>query len=460
MQIYSEPSAVTDELKKVDAPAAAVVVIGGGLASVKVQRLLAQAPGFRSDFSVTVVQPHDFYECPITQPSCFLKPEQHGQPPCALSLAQSHVEGVKYVLGVATGVTNSSVELEGGESLPCDAIVVCTGCYYPFLSPARTGESLEARTAFVRSFGHKVGEANAIVIGGGGPVACEMAGVIRTLNSVAKIQLVCRGPKPMDEWSGRSSTLALRSRLRSLRIEVISNESAVGAASLEPTTVRLANAGTVLETDMYLPLFAEYNTAFVAHSVPDSVDSTTGRIKVDDYCRSIKQRNLWAIGCADNAKSNLSAIECQCQAAVPGIVAQVASALSMPLGASAVPSESKAVATFSQRFAKLPEPAKAISHIMMPMYEYAVWDISEWSALYRWCATCCGCGNPICPCCACMGLPGCDPSGTCSGMALSYCRFSSPVHPTAMHAEVHQPSPPDMCRGVATESNSSVPRLY
>ena len=64
------------------------VVIGGGLASIKVQNLLAQSPGFRSDFSVTVVQPHDFYECPITQPSCFLKPEQHGQRPCAFPLEQ------------------------------------------------------------------------------------------------------------------------------------------------------------------------------------------------------------------------------------------------------------------------------------------------------------------------------------------------------------------------------------
>ena len=234
------------------------------------QKLLAQSPGFCSDFSVTVVQPHEFYECPITQPSCFLKPEQHGQQPCVLPLEQVHVEGVKYVLGVATSVTHSKVELEGGQSLPCDAIVVCTGCYYPFLSPARTGESLEARTAFVRSFGRKVGAANTIVIGGGGPVACEMAGVIRALNSVAKIQLVCRG-KPMDEWSGRASTQALRSRLRSLRVQVISNESAVGEASLEPTTVNLANAGKTLETDMYLPLFAEYLLRSTIVMTPDQL---------------------------------------------------------------------------------------------------------------------------------------------------------------------------------------------
>jgi NADH dehydrogenase FAD-containing subunit len=456
-------TAVLFRTKYMPVPFCAQVVIGGGLASIKVQRLLAQSPGFASDFSVTVVQPHDFYECPITQPSCFLKPEQHGQQPCVLPLEQVHVEGVKYVLGVAIGVTHSKVELEGGESLPCDAIIVCTGCYYPFLSPARTGESLEARTAFVRSFGRKVGAANAIVIGGGGPVACEMAGVIRALNAVAKIQLVCRGAKPMDEWGGRASTQALRSRLHSLRVQVISNESAVGEASLEPTTVKLVNAGKMLETDIYLPMFAEYNTAFVAHSVPDSVDRTTGRIKVDDYCRSIKQRNLWAIGCANNARSNISVIECQCQAAVPSIVAHVTGAMSMPLGASAVSSESvQQPKTYSQRFAKLPAPAKTISHVMMPVNEFAVWDISGWSAPYRYCAICCGCGNPICPCCACLGLPGCDPSGRCSGASLGYIflrRFSTLTHPTAMHAKMYEPSPPDMWRGVTTEDDA-IPGIY
>lgn len=421
---------------------------------MKVQKLLAKAPGFGSDFSVTVVQPHDFYECPITQPSCFLKPERHGQQPCVLPLEQVHMEGVKYVLGVATGVTHSRVELEGGESLRCDAIVICTGCYYPFLSPARTGESLEARTAFVRSFGRKVGAANTIVIGGGGPVACEMAGVVRALNSVARIQLICRGAKPMDEWGGRASTQALRSRLRSLQVRVIANESAVGEASLEPTTVKLANAGKVLEADVYLPLFAEYNTAFVARSVPGSVDGASGRIKVDDYCRSVKQRNIWAIGCANNARSNLAAIECQCQAAVPSIVAHVTGALFMPLGASAVSGETIQQQTYSQRFAKLPAPVKTISHVMMPMNEFAVWDTSGWTAPYRFCATCCGCGNPVCPCCACLGLPGCDPSGRCSGRSIGCCLLlSTRTHPAAKHATVHQPSPPDMWRGGAIDAD-------
>ena len=205
---------------------------------------------------------------------------------------------------------------------------------------------------------------------------------------------------------------------------------------------------------MYLPLFAEYNTAFVANSIPDSVDRTTGRIKVDDYCRSIRQQNLWAIGCASNARSNISAIDCQCQAAVPSIVAHVTGALSMPLGTSAVPSENVQPQTYSHLFAKLPAPAKAISHVMIPVNELAVWDISGWGATYRYCAICCGCGNPICPCCACLGLPGCDPSGRCSRTSLGLFRFSTLAHPATMHANAHAPSPPDMWRGVSAENDS------
>jgi hypothetical protein len=333
-----------------------------------VQRLLAKADGFGRDFGVTVVQPSAFYECPITQPACFLRPEQHGRRPFVLPLEESHVEGVRYVLGAATGVTHETVELEGGESLPCDAVVVCTGCYYPFLSPARTGESLEARTAFVRSFGPKVGAANSIVIGGGGPVACEMAAVVRELNSVAQIKLVCRGPKPMDDWSGRSSTLAVRSRLKALRIDVVSNETVHGEASLEPTTVKLANAGASLETDMYLPLFAEYNTAFVAQSIPGSTNPATGRIKVNGYCRSTVRSNLWAVGCADNAGSSLSTIECQCEAAGPSLIAHVTGAYGMPPGASAVPGESKPTKTYAECFAKMHAPhQRRVSYIHLPL---------------------------------------------------------------------------------------------
>jgi hypothetical protein len=51
-------------------------IIGGGLASVSVQRYLAKASGFGVDFGVTVVQPNAFYECPITQPAAFLQPDK------------------------------------------------------------------------------------------------------------------------------------------------------------------------------------------------------------------------------------------------------------------------------------------------------------------------------------------------------------------------------------------------
>jgi hypothetical protein len=68
-----------------------------------------------------------------------------------------------------------------------------------------------------------------------------------------------------------------------------------------------------------------------------------------------------------------------------GIIAHVTGALSMPLGASAVPNESvQQPKTFSQRFAKLPAPTKTISHVMMRVNEFAVWDISGWSAPYRY----------------------------------------------------------------------------
>ena len=244
-----------------------------------------KAPGFGVDFGVTVVQPAKFYECPITQPAAFLQPDKYARAGFVLPLEMTHVAGVTYVLGVATGVTPSSVELDGGRSLTCDAIVVCTGLYYPFLSPARTGESYESRAAFVRAFAPKIGAANTIVIGGGGPVGCEMAGVVRTLNPTAKIKLVCQGQKPMDQWpAGRDakSTIAMRSRMTALNIDVLANETVEGEASLERTEVRLVNASVTIEADAYLPMFAQWNTGFVTASLPGATDKS-GRILVDRY---------------------------------------------------------------------------------------------------------------------------------------------------------------------------------
>ena len=115
--------------------------------------------------------------------------------------------------------------------------------------------------------------------------------------------------------------------------------------------------------------------------------------------------NMWAVGCASNAGSSIPTIECQCEAAGPGIVAHVTGAEGMMMGASAVTTDAKPEKTFAQRFARVPAPGRGVPVVHMPMMMHSVWETSTWPLPYRWCATCCGCCNPLCPCCACCGIP-------------------------------------------------------
>ena len=121
--------------------------------------------------------------------------------------------------------------------------------YYPYLSPARKGESFAERTTFVRSFGQTIREAGSVLVGGGGPVACEMAAVCRELNPTTKITMVMSAARPIDSWEG-SASAALIQRLTDLNIDLVANERVEGEASLAPGTYTLTKSGQKVEADV------------------------------------------------------------------------------------------------------------------------------------------------------------------------------------------------------------------
>ena len=294
-----------------------IVVLGGGFAGQSTLKTLKKQPGFGTAFSVTVVQPHPFVEAKIAMPAYLADPERFAatvnkRKGGIASLDRAHVSGVRYVIGVATAVTATSVELAGGQSLRADAVVACVGAYHPFISAAPAGESLEARIACVRGFAPTVAAANSIVVGGGGPVAVEMVATLREINQAAKIKLVTSAARVCPEWEG-SAAEALDRRLRALDIEVNCEERISGDASLETTKIELSGplGRRTVETDVYLPMFARLNTGFITESVEGSTDAA-GLVKVDGKQQSEVLPQLFAVGCSTNSCAEPLPAVCRC----------------------------------------------------------------------------------------------------------------------------------------------------
>ena len=173
---------------------------------------------------------------------------------CVATLDELTIPGVKYVVGVATAITEDNcVAVQDAEGkagrVKFGAVVVATGIKYPAIM-ANPGEAFGARQAFVEGFGARVGKANSILIGGGGPVACEMAGVLRQLNGAAKITMVFNQDHPMSAWTGTASEKVVE-RFTALNVTLVPNtRMGNGEASFERGT-HATSSGKEYEADIY-----------------------------------------------------------------------------------------------------------------------------------------------------------------------------------------------------------------
>ena len=177
------------------------VIIGGGHAGQSTAREL-----LKLKVPTIIVQSNAYTENPQMSPYHLIRPQlwketAHTPKGNVANLETVGIEGVTYVVGTVAQIDNNELVLEDGRRLAFGTLVVAVGHHYPALM-ANTGEDFNTRFQFLEKFQRQLAAARSIVIGGGGPVAIEVAGTLRSANSTCKIQLVTSGPRALASWTG------------------------------------------------------------------------------------------------------------------------------------------------------------------------------------------------------------------------------------------------------------------
>ncbi|WP_233890183.1 NAD(P)/FAD-dependent oxidoreductase [Paraburkholderia flagellata] len=291
-----------------------VAIFGGGIAGASLARRLSR------DYPVTLVDPLDYFEVPMSAPRSLVAPN-FAEPaiipfPEALPTVR-HIRG--RLIEWSTDAANVQ-HIDGHTStLSSDVSVLATGSRFSSPLVRSEGGTLEERKAFYSRFHFRLLQARNVLIVGGGPIGIEIAGEISETFPDKRLTVLEAGPRILGGTSPKLAAHAQRV-LAERGVAVIVNERLVGR---QPTDDLFGTEGEA-ETDRGRTLSYDLllwciggrpNTAFMRSQHPELLDSA-GRIKVDRSLRVCGQSSVFAIGDITDLTENKMAWHVQGQVKV------------------------------------------------------------------------------------------------------------------------------------------------
>ena len=384
-------------------PNAKVIIIGGGNSGRETAKSLLKLKAS----SIVIVQPHKYCSSPTLMPYWLEHHDQIGSKwntknGTVADISKVGLDGVAYSFGEVTAVNvdAKSVSIKSCDgkmiTLQYDALIVASGIVQPLLNPTGDYSDMSAlKKLYTEELPKQIAEAKSILIGGAGPVACEVANTVRALNRSCKLTMVSSGETAVPQWKGTAAS-KVKGQLKRLNINLIKNERlAQTDFSLEPGTYTLTKSGSTIDADIYLPYFGFAATGFM----PAGTVTGSGRVLVNEFGQSTSSPNIFAVGVSDKVLGSL----------FDNILmeSQVVSAN---------------VAGFLKGAATLPKKLKTVPAKLMYMH----WGLGTYSIINppfpgNVCCTLAGC--PLCffcPCCMACGWNGCFPA---SGIGSKFMEF-------------------------------------
>ncbi|MFT0167925.1 NAD(P)/FAD-dependent oxidoreductase [Paraburkholderia mimosarum] len=291
-----------------------VVIFGGGVAGATLARRLGR------DYQVTLVDPLDYFEVPMSAPRSLVAPDFAGPATIPFSAALPTVRHVRGRLIEWSPDGAKVQELDGRTSvLSGDVSVLATGSRFSNPLMRSEGGTLDERKAFYRRFHLRLLQARNVLIVGGGPIGIEVAGEISETFPDKRLTVLEAGPRILGGTSPKLAAYAQRV-LAGRGVAVIVNERLVGRQPADdlfgPGGEATTDRGRTLSYDLLLwCIGGQPNTAFMRAQHPELLDSA-GRIKVDRSLRVSGQRSVFAIGDITDLAENKMAWHVQGQVKV------------------------------------------------------------------------------------------------------------------------------------------------
>lgn len=221
--------------------------------------------------------------------------------------------GATIVTGTVQSVGDKSVTLSSGQELPFDYLVIASGISYNLPCKLLTAEeaknSLEASKQGLDSAASALAAATSVVVIGGGPVGCEIAGEIKSAHPGKIVTVVHNGSKLLTSASGGNGPLpaklqdALMGKMEGLGIKVVLEaKGEVSGAEVEhgmatgQHVVKLSN-GTEIPSDFTVnAVSGKPNTGFLRSGLLSSSLDEQGFIKVSNSFQVEGHPNIFALG--------------------------------------------------------------------------------------------------------------------------------------------------------------------
>jgi len=375
-----------------------IVIVGGGVSGIiTAQGLVGKG------HNVIIVSAQSYFEWPIAgsyslaRPETFTKAVSAGDQHWPKGFSLESIKKVKesngdfVVISKAVGINGDALQLEDGNELRFDVLIVAVG-YNGGPTKPLVGQTLDERTKQINAIGAAVKSGKKLLIGGGGPVAFELAGDFREVNKDAEIIVVCRADRGLSYLSEKYQA-KLQKQLEKQNIKLLVNASVVDEPTYWAGTKEFSlSTGTKIVADLYVPAFTTgFNGGFTG------LANEQGQIPVNEFLQSAKAANIFAVGCNDKEFSAIGKIKDQSASVVNNVLAHLDGKPMKPH------KDSMPLATHPIN--------QKIGHHTYAWLEY---EILPPGSCLKYC-----CGFP-CGCCCCwpLALCGCTPCHPC---ACGYC---------------------------------------
>jgi len=269
---------------------AQVVILGGGYAGITAAKALDDAA------DVTLVDAREAFVHNIAALRALVAPEWIDRIifPYDRLLARG-----RFVQGRAVEVDVGRVELDSGEVLTPDYLVLATGSRYPFPAKSSEQSAEDARDSY-RTAAAELNSAEHALLLGAGPVGLELAGEIRTSHPDTRVTIV----DPADEILAGPYDQRVRDELRrqlaELGVELLLGTSLISDPSTAVTehhafTVTTTGGDEIAADIWYRCYGVVPQTGYLTGALAQAVNAD-GRIAVTSEQRVRGQDNVFAVG--------------------------------------------------------------------------------------------------------------------------------------------------------------------
>lgn len=266
-----------------------VVVLGAGYGGIAVAKALDD------DTRVVLVEPRDAFEHNVATLRAVVDPTWADR---IFIPYDRLLRCGRVVRDRAVRIEPPSVELQSGERLTPDFIVLATGSHYPFPAKSEVVLCAEARQRYERVHAELAGAARVLLVGAG-PVGLELAGEIASVWPDKRVIVVDPAPDILREQSA-GFRAEVRKQLEALGVELVLGTRPQGGPSV-PAGIRKAfTVSTTGSRDLCADIWFQ---CYGAHPVTDYLAGTLataltegGFVKVGPDLRVEGNDTVFALG--------------------------------------------------------------------------------------------------------------------------------------------------------------------